>query len=162
MTATAITPVNTAASSDVATASRRSVGRRMWAVGAIAGLVSSLVVIAIVAIAEAAGVPMEVAESSAKTPEHIPLIGYATVVLGSTVVGLLIATALARWTKRPRTTFVVAALALTAFSFAFPATTTATTATKVVLELTHLIPAVVVIPAIAFHLASRRVRGATG
>ena len=84
--------------------------RRMWAVGAVAGVASSLVVIALAAIAEGADVPMEVAENSTKKPEQIPLLGYATVILGSTLVGLLLATALGRWTRRPRLTFVIVAL----------------------------------------------------
>ncbi len=130
-------------------------GRR-WAVGAAAGIVSSLVVIAFVAVAEAAGAPMEVAENSTKPPEHIPLLGYGTVILGSTLVGLLLATALARWAGRPRPTFVIVTLVLTAVSFAFPATTTATTATKVVLAVTHVLPAVLIIPVIAAHLPLRR------
>ena len=84
-----------------ATIARGTGARRMWASGAVAGLVASVVVIAVVAIAEAAGVPMEVAENSTEQPEHIPLLGYGTVVLGSTLVGLLLATALARWARRP-------------------------------------------------------------
>ena len=134
-------------------------GQRMWAAGALAGVVSSLAVIALVAVAERAGVPMEVAENSTKAPEQIPLLGYGTVILGSTLVGLVLATAFARWARRPRRVFVITALVLTAVSFAFPATTTATTATKVILELTHVIPAAVIIWAIARHLPSRRVRG---
>ena len=142
-----------------ATADRGTGARRRWSVGAVAGVVASSVVIALVAVAEAAGVPMEVAENSSQQPEHIPLLGYGTVILGSTLVGLLLAGAFARWARRPRRAFVIATLALTAVSFAFPATTTATTATKVVLEITHVIPAALIIPAIAAHLPSRRVRG---
>ena len=156
MTTAAFPPATTAD----APAPRTST-RRMWAVGAVAGVVSSAIVIAVVAIAEAAGVPMEVAENSTKAPEHSPLLGYASVILGSTLVGLLLATAAARWAGRPRLTFLVVALVLTAVSFAFPATTTATTATKVVLEITHVIPAVLVITAIAATLPVRRVRGTT-
>ncbi len=137
------------------TTNRTSVGR-MWIVGALAAVASSLVVIAIVAIAEAAGVPMEVAENSTKPPEHIPLPGYGMLILGSTLVGLLLATALARWARRPRPVFVIATLVLTALSFGFPATTTATTATKVMLEIVHVIPAALIIPAIAAHLPTRR------
>jgi hypothetical protein len=128
----------------------------MWFVGAVAAAISSVVVIALVAIAEAAGVPMEVAESSTTQPEHIPLVGYGSVLVFSTLIGLLLATAMGRWVGRPRRTFVIAALVLTAVSFAFPATTTATTATKVVLEITHVIPAALIISAIAANLPSRR------
>ena len=141
-----------------ATTARRSGGRRMWAFGAAAGVVSSLVVIALVALAEAADVPMEVAENGTTQPEQIPLLGYATVILASTLVGLLLATAFARWARRPRLTFIITALVLTAVSFAFPVTTTATTATKVVLEVTHVISAALIIPAIAAHLPRRKVR----
>ena len=155
MPAAAFTPATTIVASDAANTSGR---RRMWAVGAVAGVVSSLVVIALVALAKGAGVPMEVAENSTKQPEQIPLPGYAVVILGSTLVGLLLATAFGL-TGRPRLAFVITALVLTAVSFAFPATTTATTATKVMLEITHLIPAALIIAAIAAHLPSRRVRG---
>jgi len=160
MTAATFTPTTTTIASDAAaTTARRTGGRRLWAVGALAGVVSSLVVVALVAIAEGAGVPMEVAENSTKQPEHIPLLGYGVVILGSTLVGLLLATAFARWAGRPRRAFVIATLVLTAVSFAFPATTTATTATKAMLEIAHVIPAALIIAAIAAHLPSRRVRG---
>ena len=92
----------TAATFPPATTAPSPQGRRMWTVGAVAGVASSLVVIALVAIAEAAGVPMEVAENSTKQPEHIPLLGYAMVILGSTLVGLLLASAAGRWAGRPR------------------------------------------------------------
>ena len=157
MTAAAVTPAATIGATDAANTCAR---RRMWAVGVAAGVVSSLVVIALVAIAEAVGVPMEVAENSTKQPEQIPLLGYGTVILSSTLVGLLLATAFGRWTRWPRLAFVTTALVLTAVSFAFPATTTATTATKVTLEITHIISAALIIAVIAAHLPSRRVRGA--
>lgn len=161
MTTAAVTSATSATTATTATTGAPSTRtRRMWAAGLAAAVVSSAVVIAFVAIAEAAGVPMEVAENSTKQPEHIPLLGYATVILGSTVVGLLLATAFARWTPRPRSVFVVAALVLTAASFLFPATTTSTTATKVVLEVTHVIPAALIIPAIAANLPARKVRRA--
>jgi heme A synthase len=158
VTATAFRPATTFVASDTIATTARHTGRRMWAVGAAAAVVASLIVAAVVAIAEAAGVPMEVAENSTKQPEQIPLLGYGTVILGSTLVGLLLATAFVRWVRRPKLVFVVTALVLTAVSFAFPATTTATTATKVVLELTHVIPAALIITAIASHLPSRRAR----
>ena len=156
MTAPAFTPANTIVVSDATSKSGR---RRMWAVGAVAGVVSSLIVIAVVAIAEGVGIPMEVAENSTKQPQQIPLLGYGMVILGSTLIGLLLATAFGRWTGRPRLAFVITALVLTVVSFAVPATTTATTATKLMLEMTHVIPATLIIAAIAAHLPTRRVRG---
>lgn len=140
-------------------AGETSGARRMWAAGAVAGVASSVVVIALVAIAEGAGVPMKVAENSTKPVEQIPVLGYGMLILGSTLVGLLLATAFGRWTGRPRRAFLITAVALTAVSFTFPATTTATTATKVMLVITHLIPAALIIPTIAALLPSRRVQG---
>jgi hypothetical protein len=55
---------------------------------------------------------------------------------------------------------IITTLVLTAVSLAFPATTTATTATKVMLEITHVISAAVIIAAIAAHLPLRKVRDA--
>jgi hypothetical protein len=145
----------TPATAEVAPDADTRGGRRMWVVGLGAALVSSLVVIALVAVAEAVGVPMEVAESATKEPEQIPLLGYGVVILGATLAGLLLASAFGRWTARPRLVFVITASVLTAVSIAFPATTTATTATKVMLALTHVIPAALIVPAIAAHLPSR-------
>ena len=153
MTAAGLTPAATDGSPDAAPSTRR-----MWAVGAVAGAVSSLAVIVLVAIAEAAGAPMEVAESSTESPQRIPLPGYATVILGATLVGLLLATGFARWTRQPRRWFVITAVVLTAVSFSFPVTATATTATKVVLVMTHVIPAALIISAIATQLPARRTR----
>ena len=158
MTTTSSTSAITAPDTAASTTGRG----RLWGAGAAAGVVASLIVIALVAIAERADVPMEVAENSTKPPEQIPLLGFGTVILGSTLVGLLLATAFARWARRPRRAFVITALALTAVSFAFPAMTTATTATKVVLEITHVIPAALIILAIAAHLPARRAREAIG
>ena len=98
MTAPARTPATTTVATDTANTSGR---RRMWAVGAVTGVVSSLVAITVVAIAEGAGVPMEVAEDSTKQPEQIPLLGFGMVILGSTLVGLMLATAFARWARGP-------------------------------------------------------------
>jgi hypothetical protein len=103
---------------------------------------------------------MEVAENGTNQPDQIPLLGYGTVILGSTLAGLLLATAFARWARRPRLAFVITTLVLTAVSFAFPATTTASTATKVMLEITHVISAALIITAIAAHLPRLELRDA--
>lgn len=100
---------------------------------------------------------MEAAEKSAPAGEHIPLYGYAMSVVMSTVVGVLLAVALGRWAKRAARTFVVVTVLLTVASFALPHTTGhATTATRLVLDLTHMVAAAIVIPPLAGVLANRR------
>ena len=87
----------------------------------------------------------------------IPLSGYALSTVMCTAVGVLLAVALLRWSKRPAATFVGATAVLTVLSFAGPVTTGhATTATRLVLALTHVVAAAIVIPAIAASLRSER------
>jgi hypothetical protein len=137
----------------------------IWLVGVVAGVAAAVAAMLVAAVAKAADVPLRIAEKKGEAAEAIPLGGFATVTLGSTAVGIVLAIALARWAKRPARTFVVTTLVLTALSFASPfAFGHATTATRVVLEMTHIVAAAIVIPALAVRLAhqpSRRSRRAT-
>ena len=73
--------------------------------------------------------------------------------------GAWIALALSRWAKRPARTFLVVTVALTVASFASPLIAEdATTATRLVLELTHVVAAALIIPPIAYRLAQRPAR----
>ena len=56
----------------------------------------------------------------------------------------------------PRRTFVVVTVALTALSLIAPLPLDADAATKLTLEIGHLVAAVIVIPVIARRLASRK------
>lgn len=137
----------------------------IWVVGAASGAVAAVAAMLVAAVARAADVPLRIAEKKGEAAEAIPLGGFATVTLASTAVGVVLAIALARWAKRPARTFVVTTVVLTAISFAGPfALGHATTATRVVLELTHVVAAAIVIPALAIRLhsqPSRRPRTAT-
>jgi hypothetical protein len=113
----------------------------------------------VAALARAADVPLEVASSSTAAPEVIPVAGFAMLVLAAGIVGTLMALAADRWAKRPARTFVAAATVLTVVSFATPVMAqNATSATRVVLELCHVVAAAVVIPPIAYRLAQRSPR----
>jgi peptidoglycan/LPS O-acetylase OafA/YrhL len=137
----------------------------VWRVAALAGVTAAVAVTAVAGVAELAGVPMEAAEKSAPAGEHIPLYAYAFSTLMSVAVGTLIAAVLYRKASRPARAFTIVALALTALSFGLPHTTGhATTATRLVLDLTHVVAAAIVIPAIAHRLGRRpaRAAGTTG
>ena len=109
----------------------------------------------VAAVARAADVPLEVASSSDAAPEAIPVSGVATLVVICGIVGVVMALGTDRWATRPARAFVVATTVLTAVSLATPliVAENATTATRVVLELTHLVAAAIIIPPIAYRLA---------
>jgi hypothetical protein len=66
--------------------------------------------------------------------------------------GTLLAAACRRWTKHPRSTFVTLATLGLIISFVFPITSDASTATKVVLSISHVVVAAIIVPALAFAL----------
>ena len=131
----------------------------VWAVGVASTLVASVAVGLVAAIAAAAGVPLEAAPQSASGPEDIPMWGFPLSMALSGLVGVVIALAVNRWARRPVRTWTIATLVLTAISFAGPLTTGhATTATRLVLEVTHVVGAAIVIPAVAHRLSHRPAR----
>jgi hypothetical protein len=131
--------------------------RPLWLVGLVVGLVGSAAAIVVALAAEALDVPMLVAESETADTMQVPASGFVIFVMASTAVGVVLAYALARWAKHPARTFVVVGVVLTALSMGLPITThQATTATRLVLGLTHVVAAAIIIPAIAHQLALRR------
>jgi hypothetical protein len=116
---------------------------RAWRTGARAGVLAAVATTGVAAVALAAGVPLEV------DGEQIPLAGFAQLTLMATVVGVLLATGLARWAARPQRTFTAAAVALTGVSFVPDLVIDASTATTLVLIATHVVAAAIVIPALA-------------
>jgi hypothetical protein len=133
--------------------------RPLWLVGVAATVAGTAVTSLVAALAMAADVPLEVASSSDAAPEAIPISGFATIVVGCGIVGILLALAADRWARRPARTFVVVTTVLTIVSFASPIIAeNATTATRVVLELCHVVAALVIIPPLAYRLAQRSPR----
>jgi hypothetical protein len=70
-------------------------------------------------------------------------------------VGTVAAAACQRWAPRPRTWFVALAVVGTVASFWLPLTSDATTATMVVLSISHLVAALIIVPALALTLSPR-------
>ncbi|MGH8828107.1 MAG: DUF6069 family protein [Jiangellaceae bacterium] len=103
------------------------------------------------ALAQAAGVDFEVPDGG----ETIPLSGFAVVTGFFSVVGIVIAVALLRWSARPAERFVWTAVSLTAISLVPPLLSGANTATTTALLGLHLVSATVMIPTLARSLRTR-------
>jgi hypothetical protein len=100
------------------------------------------------ALARAVGVDFEIPDGG----ETIPLSGFAVVTGFFSVVGIVIAVALRRWSARPAERFVWTAVSLTVISLVPPFLVGANTATTVTLVGLHLVAAAVMIPVLARSL----------
>jgi hypothetical protein len=109
----------------------------------ISGAVAAVITTGVAAVAHAAGVPLEI------DGETIPLAGFAEMTLLGAALGGMIAAALNRYGAHPRRWFVRAAVVLTVLScvpsVAFPPDV----ATRAILVTTHVIAALVIVPALA-------------
>lgn len=144
MTTATATPATTIRSADVPTRSRTA---PLWRAGLRAGALAAAATTAVASVAVAAGVPLEV------DGERIPLAGFAQMTLLCTVLGFVLAKALARWARTPQRTFTATAVALTLLSFVPDLLIAATPATKTLLIVTHVTAAAIVIPAVAARLS---------
>jgi hypothetical protein len=122
----------------------------VWKHGLVAGLAAAAATTAVVAVARAIDIPVEV------SGEAIPILGFAQMTLLCSAIGILLARVIGRRTSRPQATFTKVAIALTALSFLPDLTADTGTATKVTLMLTHVVAAAIVIPALASRLPQRR------
>jgi hypothetical protein len=116
--------------------------------GAVAVVLASVATVLVAAAGQAAGISLDIAGAP------IPLTGFAMLTAIFSLIGLALAAVLARVTRRPRVIFVRTTVALTVLSLVPDAIADATTATKALLMLTHLVAAAIVIPAVARRLAS--------
>ena len=125
--------------------------RGLAGTGLVATLAAMVVTTLAAALAQAVGVDFEVSDGS----ETIPLSGFAVVTGFFSVVGIVIAAALLRWSARPAERFVRTAVSLTAISLVAPFLSGANTATTAALLGLHLVPAAVMIPTLARSLRTR-------
>jgi hypothetical protein len=125
--------------------------RGLAGIGFIATLAAMVATTLAAALAQAVGVDFEVPDGG----ETIPLAGFAVVTGFFSVVGIVIAVALVRWSTRPAERFVWTALSLTAISLVPPLLSGANTATTTALLGLHLVPATVMIPTLARSLRTR-------
>ena len=103
------------------------------------------------ALAQALGVDFQVPDGG----KAIPSPGFAVVTGFFSVVGIVIAVALLRWSARPAERFVWTAVSLTVISLVPPLLSGANTATTTALFGLHLVAATVMIPTLARSLRTR-------
>ena len=125
---------------------RTTRARALWAAGLVSGAVAAVATTVIAAAARAADVPLAI------DGEQIPLLGFAQLTMACAVIGSVMAVSFAKWARRPRRTFVVTTVALTAVSFVPDLLADATTGSKLVLMLTHVVAAAIVVPTLAKRL----------
>src|SRR6478672_9656398 len=125
--------------------------RGLVGTGFIATLVAMAATTLVAALVQAVGVDFEVPDGG----ETIPLAGFAVVTGFFSVVGIVIAAALLRWSARPAERFVWTAVSLTAISCVPPLLSGADTATITALVGLHLVAATVMIPTLARSLHTR-------
>jgi uncharacterized protein DUF6069 len=125
--------------------------RGLVVTGFIAALAAIVATTLAAALAQAVGVDFEVPDGG----ETIPLAGFAVVTGVFSVVGIVIAVALLRWSARPAERFVWTAVSLTAISLVPPLLSGANTTTTTALLALHLLAAAVMIPALARSLRTR-------
>jgi hypothetical protein len=123
----------------------------VWKRGAAAAVVASVATTVLAAIASATGVSF-----ADRTGASIPIAGFAQLTLIFSLVGVAMASVMARKARRPRATFVRTAVALTALSvvpdltFGFDAGSAAT------LIMLHTVAAAIVVPTLARRLSRGR------
>ena len=133
--------------------------RSLLPTGLVAGVLAAAAATAVALVAKAAGVPMAAAPRGAAAGKDIPMWGFAMGTLMSVAIGAVLAAAIARWLHRPVRDFVAVTVALTLVSFFGPITTGhATTATRLVLALTHVVAAAVAIPMLTAWVTARAAR----
>ena len=125
--------------------------RGLAGTGFVATLAAMVAATLAAAFAQAVGVDFEVPDGG----ETIPLSGFAVVTGFFSVVGVVIAAALLRWSARPAERFVGTAVSLTAISLIPPLLSEANPATITALLGLHLVAATVMIPTLAHSLRTR-------
>ncbi|MGH8932511.1 MAG: DUF6069 family protein [Egibacteraceae bacterium] len=109
----------------------------------ISGAIAAVITTAVAAVARAAGVPLKI------DGETIPLDGFPEMTLLAAVLGGLIAAALNRYSAQPRRWLFRATIVLTVLSCVPSVTFPPDVATKAILVATHVIAALIIVPALA-------------
>lgn len=126
--------------------------RGLAVTGLVATLVAMVATAVVAALARAVGVDFAVSNSD----ETIPVSGIAVVTGFFSVVGVVLAAALLRWSARPAEWFVRTAVTLAAISLVPPVLLGADAATATALVGLHVIAATVMIPTLARSLRGSR------
>jgi hypothetical protein len=137
--------------------SRTRIQRPLWQIGAVAAVVAAVASVAVYVAARAGGVPMELTEVFEDEFARMPVMNMAWgALLEGGVAGTVLAAACRRWAGHPRSAFLVLATIGLLASFALPVFSDASTATKVVLSVSHVLVAAIIVPALALALPAGR------
>jgi Family of unknown function (DUF6069) len=148
---------------DAPTRRRSWTERPLWQVGLASAVVAAAASVIVYALARAAGVPMELIEVFEDEYARMPVVNMAfAALLEGGVAGTVLAAASRRWTSRPRWYFVALAMIGLLASFVLPVVSDASTATKVVLSISHVVVAIIIVPALALALPQGRHGGNVG
>ena len=116
------------------------------------GVVATALACGATTIVAAAGTAVGISVEVGGAP--IPISGFAVLTGICSVIGLVLAAVLRRVARHPRRSFVRTTVALTVLSLVPDVIADATSATKALLMLTHLVAAAIVIPAVARRLGA--------
>jgi biotin transporter BioY len=129
--------------------------RSLWLVGLVAASTAAIAAVVIYVLARAFGVPMELTEVFEDHFARMPILNMAWgALLDGGLAGTVLAAVCRRWTRRPRRTFLVLVTVGFVGSFVLPIFSDASTATKVVLSISHVVVAGIIVPALALALPS--------
>lgn len=145
------TQVNAGPVSSQASSTQKPRVRGLVGKGLIAAVAAAAATTLVAALAKAAGVVFEIPDGG----ETIPLSGIAFVTGVFSIVGVLIAAALLRWSANPAKRWLQVAVTLTAISLVPPLVTGADAGTVVALVALHLVAAGVMIPAVSRTLRAQ-------
>jgi hypothetical protein len=127
--------------------------RPLWQVGLATALVAAAASVTLYWIALAAGVPMELTEVFEDEYARMPVLNMAmAALLEGGLAGTVLAAACRRWAGRPRSWFLTLTAVGLVASFVLPVISDATTATKVVLSISHVVVAIIIVPPLALAL----------
>jgi hypothetical protein len=136
---------------------RRWSERPLWQVGLAAAVLASAANVVLYLLARALGVPLELTEVFSDHFGRIPVQSFVlATLLDGGATGTMLALACRRWATHPRAYFAALAVTGAIASLGFPITSDATTATKIVLSISHGIAALVIVSALALRLPTRR------
>jgi hypothetical protein len=119
---------------------------RLLVPGLVSGAIAAVATSAAALLAHAAG------EDVAVGGEQIPVVGFAQFVMVGALIGIALARLFSRRAHRPQSNFVRTAVALTAVSIVPDLVVDASSGTKLVLALTHVIAAAIIVPTLAARL----------
>jgi hypothetical protein len=138
---------------------RRWTERPLWQVGLATALAAATASVTLYWVALAAGVPMELTEVFEDEYQRMPVLNMAmAALLEGGLAGTVLAAGCRRWARRPRSWFLVLTAVGLVGSFVLPVASDATTATKIVLSIGHVVVAALVVPPLALALPPANTR----